>query len=229
MGINYSPKIVTDNLVLCLDAANPLSYPGSGNTWYDLSGNGNNGTLVNGVAHNNQGYFTLNGIDGWISTLFNPNINNNRLLTMEIWWRDDAAGLSSSTNTALISNYNSFTTPFLNLHVTSDGQVYLLERNSSGTQSSYSTSSVITDGYWKQIVAVCDATQMRLVINGSMLQPRNRVGGTISSGQNWIIGGNHLARYQSCDIALVRIYLDKAFSNDEILENYLATKGRFGL
>jgi hypothetical protein len=37
MAFNYSPKIVTDGLVLYLDAANPRSYPGTGTTWYDLS------------------------------------------------------------------------------------------------------------------------------------------------------------------------------------------------
>ena len=42
--------IVTDGLKLYLDASNPASYPGSGTTWYDLSGNGNNGTMVNGVV-----------------------------------------------------------------------------------------------------------------------------------------------------------------------------------
>ena len=47
MGVDYNPKIVTNGLVLCLDAANVKSYPGSGTTWIDLSGNGNNGTLTN--------------------------------------------------------------------------------------------------------------------------------------------------------------------------------------
>ena len=47
MALAHSPKIVTDGLVLCLDAGNPKSYPGSGTTWYDLSGNGNNGTNSN--------------------------------------------------------------------------------------------------------------------------------------------------------------------------------------
>lgn len=42
MGIAYNPRIVTDGLVLALDAGNAKSYPGSGNTWYDLSGNGRN-------------------------------------------------------------------------------------------------------------------------------------------------------------------------------------------
>src|SRR6056300_389186 len=47
MALSHSPKIVTDGLVLCLDAADPKSYSGSGTTWTDRSGNGNNGTLTN--------------------------------------------------------------------------------------------------------------------------------------------------------------------------------------
>jgi len=53
MGIGYSPKIVTDGLVLCLDAANPKSYPGTGTTWYDLMGN-YNFTLSSASAYKND-------------------------------------------------------------------------------------------------------------------------------------------------------------------------------
>ena len=53
MGLSHSPNIVTDGLVLCLDAANPRSYPGSGTSWLDLSGQGNNGTL-NGPTFSND-------------------------------------------------------------------------------------------------------------------------------------------------------------------------------
>lgn len=60
MALAHNPRIVTDGLVLCLDAANSKSYPGSGTTWSDLSGNGNNGTLVNGISFS-SGYFTLDG------------------------------------------------------------------------------------------------------------------------------------------------------------------------
>ena len=48
MATKYSPKIITNGLVLSLDAANNKSYPRSGTTWSDLSGNNNTGTLTNG-------------------------------------------------------------------------------------------------------------------------------------------------------------------------------------
>jgi len=65
VALSHSPKIVTDGLVLCLDAGNPKSYPGSGTTWTDLSGNSNNGTLVNGVGYNgsNLGSLSFDGVD----------------------------------------------------------------------------------------------------------------------------------------------------------------------
>jgi hypothetical protein len=61
MSYANGPRIVTDGLVLHLDAANRKSYPGSGSTWYDLSGNGNNATLSTGPvfssANNGNFYF----------------------------------------------------------------------------------------------------------------------------------------------------------------------------
>jgi hypothetical protein len=72
MGLAHSPSIITQNLVLCLDAANPKSYPTTGTTWTDLSGNGNNGTLVNGVGYNtaNGGALVFDGADDYITSLF---------------------------------------------------------------------------------------------------------------------------------------------------------------
>jgi hypothetical protein len=69
MGIAYNPAIIRSNLVLCLDAANSKSYPGSGTTWTDLSGNGNNGTLVNGVGYSgdNLGSLVFDGVDDTVN------------------------------------------------------------------------------------------------------------------------------------------------------------------
>jgi hypothetical protein len=72
MSLSHSPSLVLPGLVLCLDAANSKSYPGSGTTWTDLSGNGNNGTLVNGVGYNsgNLGSLSFDGSNDYITSSF---------------------------------------------------------------------------------------------------------------------------------------------------------------
>ena len=67
MSIHYSPTTVTSGLVLCLDAGNAKSYPGSGTVWTDLSGNGNTGTLINGPTYNsaNGGSIVFDGVNDY--------------------------------------------------------------------------------------------------------------------------------------------------------------------
>ena len=69
MGVFAGPEIVEDGLVLALDAGNTKSYPGSGTTWTDLSGNGNNGSLVNGVGYNsgNLGSLSFDGVNDYVN------------------------------------------------------------------------------------------------------------------------------------------------------------------
>jgi hypothetical protein len=61
----HSPSIVMNNLVLCLDAGNSKSYPGSGTTWYNLIPGGVNGTLTNGPTYSsaNGGVIVLDGVN----------------------------------------------------------------------------------------------------------------------------------------------------------------------
>jgi len=68
MATNYNNKIVTDGLILCLDAADKKSYSGSGSSWTDRSGNGNNGSLSNSPTFNSDGYFELDGTDDRITS-----------------------------------------------------------------------------------------------------------------------------------------------------------------
>jgi hypothetical protein len=65
----HFPRIITDGLVLCLAAANPVSYTPGENIWKDLSGNGNNGTLVNGVGYSgdNLGFDGVNDFQATLS------------------------------------------------------------------------------------------------------------------------------------------------------------------
>jgi len=82
MATRYSPKTVTDGLVLALDAANHKSYPGSGTTWYDLSGNNFDFTLDgSGITWNSAGYFSL--ADG--GATYANNITDSTTCTFVFW------------------------------------------------------------------------------------------------------------------------------------------------
>lgn len=58
MAVTYSPKVPLNGMVLGFDARNPKSYPGSGSSFFDLSGNGKHAVLYNTPTWNSSGYFT---------------------------------------------------------------------------------------------------------------------------------------------------------------------------
>jgi len=87
MSLSRGPKIISNGLVLYLDAANNKSYPRTGTTWYDLSGNNNNGTLTNGPTFNsaNGGSIVYDGADDSVNlSLVSSNVNN---VTTEVWFK----------------------------------------------------------------------------------------------------------------------------------------------
>jgi hypothetical protein len=95
MAVEYSTgKIVTNGLVLSLDAADRNSYPGTGTSWFDMSGNGNTGTLTNGPT-----YSTNNGgIFGFVSDDFVTIPENSALNTqtpsVEVWVKTNSTNQS---------------------------------------------------------------------------------------------------------------------------------------
>ena len=78
-------SIVTDGLVLYLDAGNYLSYPGSGTTWTDLSSGGSNGTLTNGPTYSpdNAGSIVFDGVDDYAAV--SCNLSTFSSLTVSIY------------------------------------------------------------------------------------------------------------------------------------------------
>ena len=97
MATIYNPNIVTDKLILCLDAANVKSYSGGGTDWKDLSGEGNDATLVNSptyVQNNNGGYFSFDGTDEH-ATLPAIDLTGNEI-TFSIWTYTQSASNVSS-------------------------------------------------------------------------------------------------------------------------------------
>lgn len=82
----HGASIVRSGLVLHLDAANPRSYPGSGTVCSDISGNGNNATLLNGIGYSNtfKGYFVQDNVDDYIDTNYTAPTSN---FTVSMWGR----------------------------------------------------------------------------------------------------------------------------------------------
>ena len=89
MGFYDGPSIVTNGLVLSLDAADKNSYPGSGTVWTDLSGNNIIGTLTNGPTFNSQngGSIFTDGTDDWISTPYSGSAADS--YTFSAWFNND--------------------------------------------------------------------------------------------------------------------------------------------
>ena len=225
MAYRNGPKIVTDGLVLCLDAAIGKSYPGSGTSWTDLSGNGNNGTLVNGPTFSsaNGGSIVLDGVNDYISTT-SISIST---FTYEGWLYNNLTGGST--------NYGYFFSG-------SDGRGLAVSEGGNagiglvaGSLYYYNGAAPISLGInipsntWTNICCIGNST------NNTVQIYKNSIYGTSTSVTNsqsvitafgiYKYGNSH---YWDGGFSIKRLY-NRALSADEILQNYKATKGRFGL
>ena len=104
MGLSQSPSIVTSNLVLCFDPANPKSYSGSGNTIYNAASSSNNGAIENGALYTSQlsGYFNFDGSNDRISVTDASSINFTDNFSVSFWGRMKTNSLQGP-----LSKYNS--------------------------------------------------------------------------------------------------------------------------
>ena len=213
MGINYSPKIVTDGLVLCLDAANPLSYPGSGNIWYDISGNNHNITLGSSVSHIQSFGGILNfpeDANGYgQNTTMNLSSSNYTVISFV---RKNTNANNGRTITAYYNNW------LLGHHDTTYGDYYANGWVYSGAGTS--------DTIWRMFTGTGDISQdtYNLYINDNFII--SSAGG--SQGPNGWNLNNQYSQYSNCQISNLICY-NRVLTTSEILQNYNALKGRFGL
>jgi hypothetical protein len=213
MAFIHSPKIVTSGLVLCLDAANKLSYRGSGTTWTDLSGNNNTGTLTNGPTFSNAngGCIVFDGVDDYVSI---PDINFTAA-TIDIWIYINAYGVGGS-----VFVYQSSS----GFEVWSD--LNGLIRYNKNPSVGLTSGPGFTLNSWKNIVATSDGTVNNLYLNNVNIGSTN--GGIFdnTSGDIRISGYGSYMVNGRCPI--LKMY-NRALSSTEILQNYNANKSRFGL
>ena len=248
-------KIVTDGLVLCLDAADNNSYPGSGNTWYDLSGYGISGTLQNGASFDSGdlGNITFDGVDDYVQLSNFNNIKNLTQGTVSVTFKWSAG---ESVKLLYIGNpsYSSLASGFYmwcgnttsaatdeGLRVlfrdTSNNTLFdLLERHNSNTyyyrNSKFNIFTVVQNGTYPNFY-LNDQNLTNSLEHWSNSTPTN-YGAFFNdiSITDFVIGADYanqsIRTNREQSITNIRIY-NRALTAQEIQQNYNATKTRFGL
>jgi len=229
MALGHGPKVVTDGLILALDAADRNSYPGSGTTWTDLSGNGNNGTLTNGPTYNsgNGGYIEFDGTNDDCDLSSTPPVNGNEI-TFSVW----NYGIDARSS-CIIWLSGSSGVRMLQVHLPwNDATVYF---DAGNGVSSYNRiqKGVSANEYqgWHHWAFTKNATNGTMYIyldgllwhSGSGLTPPIGTPDTIRS-----IGSAGSNCYHRGYISNLQLY-NRELSLTEIQQNFNALRGRFGI
>jgi hypothetical protein len=224
MSLGHGTSIVRSGLVLHLDAANPKSYPGSGTVWADLSGNGNNATLVNGMGYSStyKGYLVQDNTDDYVNTNYTAPTSN---FTISMWGRRTSTvywsvlWANETYNSAL--GYMAIITASNNLYFGKSGAFAPTVTIPDSSAWSYYTFSLDASGNYNTYH------------NGALLNTRNS---TVSASipQTIKIGTRHNnagtgytdTRYGHC--SLFTTY-NRVLSSVEIQQNFEATRGRYDI
>ena len=219
MAFNFSPKVVTDGLVLYLDAANTKSYPGSGTAWSDLSRSGNNGTLTNGPTYNsgNGGSIVFDGVNDISVHGQSLYVDN---FTIGAWVYKTSSGIQ----TIIAKGTSGFV---LNFYLRIGGNSGFWGTNSMFTELDISDLTLST---WNNTVLTYDRTSLKYYLNGTYVNQTLATNIPSSTTSNLIVGrlGDFNGQYWTGRISQTSIY-NRALLATEILQNYNATKSRYGL
>jgi len=217
-------RMIASGLVLDIDAGNPASYSGSGTTWIDLSGNNNNGTIVNSPTYTSAGpssYFSFgSGPSQRTSFTYQTPIQSaSTAFTWDIWVypvaNQDGYVLMGYRGTTPLEFYKITTQKF---EMYPAEIFYLLPLN-----------------VWQNVTAVYDGSQsgtnnMKLYVNGANLGLRDSDQPTFkTSAMPFYVGGDPTAgEYATARINRVAVY-NRALSQTEITKNFNTFRGRFNL
>jgi len=223
--------IVTDGLVFNLDAGFTPSYPKNGNTWYGVR-NTNNGSFINGPTFNtsNGGSIVFDGVNDRID--FSTNIFTglqNTGISIDAW----IYPISNLSSQQLIVGAwsQSVANDQAGLFIINSGP-FIAVANGSAPESGFG-GGTLSLNQWQYVVGTWNTNRTyKTYINGSLVSTGTQTG----DGYNTIgaslfrVGGQAQGenRYFNGRISITRIY-NKVLSDSEILQNYNAQKGRFGL
>ena len=217
MAVGYNPKVVTDGLVIALDAGNTKSYPGSGTSWTDTVG-GNTGTLTNGPTYSSGdgGSIVFDGSNDYIQLSTNSNLTLTGDFTYETWIQTDV-----QTGSKHLWKIGDQSLQFTN-NTTPDQIIYY----SSGTGSQ--AYGVLGNSTWGHLVLTKSGNALSGYLNGSQSWT-NTPGSSATHDFSAVRIGSRDTQsgyYWDGKMSIIRIY-NRSFTAAEVLQNYNATKGRY--
>ena len=235
MAQHYGPNIVTDGLVLCLDAADKVSYPGSGTTWYDLVGTSD---LTNsGATWNAGGYFTFDG-DGDNLETQSANLTFSSAITMCQWWKRTGAGTGSPRTLEMMLTG---ATGAYSHCLAVDGDASLRcwwDENTTASDRflGLDDATTWTDGNWHYMVSTYDDPTGILYMDSNLVETgtQSTTGldnvNIITVGAITDYGGTytHSEHAFQGDIAITMVY-NRALSAKEVSQNFNAQRSRFSV
>jgi hypothetical protein len=226
MAVGYNPSIVSDGLVFYLDPANTRSYSGSGTSTNSLV-SGIGGTLVNGVGFtsSNNGSFSFDGSNDYVdfgsSSLFKLTDN----FTLSCWVKSSVYGDRAILgNFGPSSNYSGF-----NLNIQPSNKFAFLTGSQPNATYLYADSTFSLNT-WYHVTGLRRSGTNYLYING-VLQTGSNTQVVASSAQNFYLAkwySNLTDYYHYGNIGQVQIY-NRALTQQEILQNFNATRFRYGI
>jgi len=231
MAVGYNPSIVSDGLVLYLDAASSRCYSGSGLTVNGLV-SGIGGTIVGGgFGTTNNGYFTFRNLTDKI-VIGNPSVLQGLQLNFTVsCWFNQISNLQYAT---LYANYSSTTShKLVCLFRVDSGSLKYYTSNSSGNLQSI-TPAAITNGVWYFAAITVSGTlsspTASVFLNGTTYNySLSALSSTPDLTNTHCIGGNvYINEGINGNIGQVQIY-NRALSQQEILQNFNATRFRYGI
>jgi hypothetical protein len=229
MGHHFNPIITSlDTIALNIDAANTRSYPGTGNTCYDLSLFNNSGSLtsVTFAGSGGTGAFVFNGTTSLINLGTTNGGNVTTAWTLESWIRPTTAGEGNSGRV------------FQHSSGSISGFICSLDNSavSNGIQlNTYAVSgfsarvgNCITNGSWQQVVWAFSPGSVTFYVNGASVGTSSITSPSSYTSTDYI--GNNSGATNTFDgsIGVVRLYRS-TLTASQILKNYNSIKKRYGL
>jgi len=228
----YEP-IVTNGLVLNVDAGFVPSYPQSGTTWDDLSGNGYDGTLTNGPTYSTDGggSIVFDGVDDYVVTPSFSLSNTNNQISFDFWIK--VTSPLGNGQTIFSDRFQNNTIGYLFLYYNSNGSItYQFATNTIRSQVSSVVFSSEFINTWVNVVITTDyvSKEIKFYRNSTLLSTQTMVNAQFPSGNRIKFIGSYSTTgdFMKGTLPSMRLY-NRTLTSQEILQNYNAQKARFGL